>query len=56
MALIEKFPWCLFLEGNMGNKGDTVVETYILREFFRRGIREHRVAMIVTPPCCFVLG
>ena len=33
MALIEKFPWCLFLEGNTGN---TVVETYILGEFFRR--------------------
>ena len=41
------------MEGNTGNTGNTVVETYILRKFFRRGIREHRVAMIVTPP--FVL-
>ena len=48
MALIEKLPWCFFLEGNTGNKGNTVVETYTLREFFRRGIRERRVAMIVT--------
>ena len=34
MALIEKFPWCLFLEGNTGN---TVVEIKLLGEFFRRG-------------------
>ena len=39
MALIEKFPWCLFLEGNTGNTGNTVVEIYILGEFFRRGTR-----------------
>ena len=36
MALIEKFPWYLFLEGNTGNTENTVVETYILGEFFRR--------------------
>ena len=34
------------MEGNTGNTGNTVVETYILREFFRRGIREHNVALI----------
>ena len=36
MALIEKFPWCLFLEGNTGN---TVVEIKLLGEFFRRRTR-----------------
>ena len=36
MASIEKFPWCLFLEGNMGN---TVVEIKLLGEFFRRRTR-----------------
>ena len=35
MALVEKFPWCLFLEGNTGN---TAVEINLLGEFFRRGI------------------
>ena len=36
MALIEKFPWCPFLEGNTGN---TVVEIKLLGEFFRRRTR-----------------
>ena len=39
MALIENFSWCLFLEGNTGNTGNTVVETYILGIFFRRETR-----------------
>ena len=39
MALIEKFPWCLFLEGNTRNTGNTAVETYILGKFLRRGTR-----------------
>ena len=38
MALIEKFPWCLFLEGNTGN---TVVEIKLLGEFFRRGTLDY---------------
>ena len=36
MALIEKFPWYLFFEGNTGNTGNTVVEIKLLGEFFRR--------------------
>ena len=37
MAVIEKFPWCLYLEGNTWHTGNTVVVTYIFGEFFRRG-------------------
>ena len=39
MALIEKFPWHLFLEGNTGNTRNTVVEIKLLGEFFKRGTR-----------------
>ena len=39
MALIEKFPLSLFLEGNTRNTGNTAVETYILGKFLRRGTR-----------------